>query len=77
MGAVIDEAVFALHVAEERQHQAFESLQRAKQALPLDSAAHAQIDAACAIVKRDWQAARRRVEAAYIQRGQDFVLWEQ
>jgi hypothetical protein len=53
--------VYALHVEEERYHQACEYLERARHALPTGSRIRSQIDAACGLAVREWRIARAAV----------------
>jgi hypothetical protein len=53
--------VYALHVEEERYHQAHEYLERARRALPLGSPARASLDAIAASVAGEWRAVREAI----------------
>jgi hypothetical protein len=50
--------IYALHVEEERYHQAHDYLERARRALPPGSPARAALDALAAEVAGEWRAAR-------------------
>lgn len=53
--------VYALHVDEERYHQACEHLEWARRALPPGAAARAQLDAVCDRVAGEWRTLRETV----------------
>lgn len=53
--------VYALHVEEERYHQAHEYLERASRALPPGSPARAALDALAASIEGEWRATREAI----------------
>ena len=53
--------VYALHVEEERYHQAHEYLELARRALPLGSSARASLDAIASGVAGEWRAVREAI----------------